>query len=421
MSWKPGLVCRYLMQAAGVAAAIVFSLPGGAVLSELFWQATQIRLGGTWATGISLAAALVVAWWLFSPSRILCSAGWAIAAMGHAALANSMSPGRGIQEQLAWLGVGAALGAVVGPWLVRRQSCESATVHRGAEGTGTSLSCPSSGRFLVTLPMLGFWAVIMSLLLILQDRDNQRVAWQDQMATAVSQSRGHVIFDDFGVPTLVFPWRKCLPEDEAESRKSLRCIELGAKAGDEQLAQLYHLGLKRLPDLCEIRLQESLVTDNGLLIVAPLVQLQGLSVGPATTDVGLRHLNGLTGLRALDLSRTQITGAGLRHPRQLPVLQILTLRNTKVRDEDLVHLTRFSTLVCLDLAGTEISDAGLVYLTQLPNLRSLRVEHTRISDAGVEDLKRIPNLHWLFACDTRLTQSGANALSASRPGVVIQR
>jgi hypothetical protein len=261
----------------------------------------------------------------------------------------------------------------------------------------------------------------MSLLLVLLARDNQRVASQDQMATAVSRSLGHVIFDDFGVPTLVFPWRKCLPEDEEETRKCLRCIELGASAGDQQLVQLFQLGLKELPDLSEIRLQRSLVTDNGLLIVAPLVRLEGLSVGPATTNTGLRHLNGLTALRTLDLSRTQITGDGLRHPLQLPVLQMLTLRNTKVRDEDLVHLTRYPTLICLDLAGTEISDAGLVYLTQLPNLRSLRVEHTRISDAGVEDLKRMPNLHWLFAHDTQLTQSGVRALWASRPGVVVQQ
>lgn len=422
MFWRPSLICRALMGAAGVAAAIVFSLPGGAVLSELFWQATQMRLPGIWSACFSLAATLLVAWWLFSPSTVLCSSGWAIATMGHAALANSLSPGRGVNQQLTWLAVGAALGAAVGPWLVRRQSGKSAAVHHGVEET---LSNPpllplGSPPFYVTLPMLGLWAVIMSVLLALLARDNERVAWQDRMATTVSGWRGHVVFDDFGVPTLVFPWRKCLPEDEEETRKSLRCIELGTRAGDEQLVQLFQLGLKELPDLSEIRLQRSLVTDNGLLIVAPLVRLEGLSVGPATTNVGLRHLNSLTALRTLDLSRTQITGEGLRYPRRLPALEILSLRNTKVRDEDLIHLTRFSTLVCLDLAGTEISDAGLTYLTRLPNLRSLRVEHTRVSDAGVEELKKIRNLHWLFACDTRLTKSGVKALWATRPEVVVQ-
>ncbi len=421
MTWKGCPACQRLVQALGWAGAIVFSLPGGAVLSELLWQATGIRVGELREASCALAATLLVGVWLFSPSTILRSAGWAIALMGHAALANSISPGRGVTGQLAWLGVGAALGALVGPWLVRRQSCDTVPACQGTEGAGAPAAVPQPQprRFQVTLPILGAWAVTGVLLLILNARDNQRVAWQDRMAAAVSQSRGHVLFDDFGVPTLVFPWRSRRPEDEGETRKSLRCIDLGSRAGDEQLSQLFQLGLKELPDLSEIRLDRSLVTDDGLVDVAPLVRLESLSVGRATTNVGLRHLDGLTALRTLDLSRTQITGKGLCFPRHLPDLQILSLRNTRVADEDLVFLARFPKLISVDLAGTQISDAGLVYLTALPRLQSLRVEHTGVSDACVEQLKRMPRLQWLFASHTRLTEAGVRTLWATRPEVVV--
>ena len=423
MTWKPGPVCRRLLYAVGVAGAIVFSLPGGAVLAELVWQATGVRLGESREAVFGLAAALLVAVWLFSPHRVLCSTGWAIALMGHAAMANATSPGRGVDEQLAWLGGGAVLGAAIGSWLVRRQSRKAASacqVVTGAEGQ-TATSHAPAWRYQVTLPMLGFWAAAAALLLILLARDHQRVAWQDRMTAAVSQSRGHVVFDDFAVPTLVLPWGTRRLEDEEDVRKCLRCIDLGSKAGDEQLSQLFELGLKQLPNLSEIRLDRSLVTDNGLVIVAPLVRLEGLSLGPAITNVGLRHLNGLTALRTLDLSRTQLTAGGLRYPRQLPLLQTLSLRNTKINDEDLAQLARFPRLVRLDLAGTPISDAGLIHLTDLPYLQSLVLERTHISDAGVEQLQKMPSLHWLFVSHTRLTESGAKALVAARPGLVVQQ
>jgi hypothetical protein len=66
------------------------------------------------------------------------------------------------------------------------------------------------------------------------------------------------------------------------------------------------------------------------------------------TDVGLRHLEGMTGLEELGLRGTRISDAGL------------------------VHLGRLSHLGSLGLGRISIDDCGLLYLKGLAGLKRLR-------------------------------------------------
>ena len=79
-------------------------------------------------------------------------------------------------------------------------------------------------------------------------------------------------------------------------------------------------------------------------------------------DEDLQRLEGLTELRALDLSVLPITDAGLRHLRGLTNLRSLDLSSTKVTDRGLEHLKGMTQLTSLGLGGTLVTDAALKYL-----------------------------------------------------------
>ena len=92
-------------------------------------------------------------------------------------------------------------------------------------------------------------------------------------------------------------------------------------------------------------------------------------LGTRVTDVGLRHLEGLSRLETLSLARTQVSDMGLR------------------------HLEGLSRLRCLDLEGTQASDTGLVRLYGLGELQTLYLGRTRVTEAGTERLQaKLPRL-----------------------------
>jgi hypothetical protein len=81
------------------------------------------------------------------------------------------------------------------------------------------------------------------------------------------------------------------------------------------------------------------------------------------TDAGLKHLQGLTSLKELDVSgstvspeRRTITNAGLEYLRDL---EKLNLGRTEVTDEGLRHLIPLTGLRMLSLKETHVTTAGV--------------------------------------------------------------
>ncbi len=96
------------------------------------------------------------------------------------------------------------------------------------------------------------------------------------------------------------------------------------------------------------------------------LQITGISI--SITDDGLEHLEGLTQLNTLGLSRCdQITDAGLLHLKNLKQLSTLDLRSCdKITGKGLVYLKDLP-LNTLDLSlCKQITDAGLKHLKGLP-------------------------------------------------------
>ena len=81
--------------------------------------------------------------------------------------------------------------------------------------------------------------------------------------------------------------------------------------------------------------------------------------GIHVTNAGLEQLKGLTRLRRLHLSSTQIGDAGLAYLKGLSQLQELSLGGTQVGDAGLAYLKGLTRLHVLNLGGTEVTDAGV--------------------------------------------------------------
>jgi len=173
--------------------------------------------------------------------------------------------------------------------------------------------------------------------------------------------------------------------------------------------------IAKLPFVEKLYLQTSFVTDDGLLHLSTLPNLQVLSVPSSTTDIGLLNCTEMLKLRVLwlggcrrisddgighisnskwleDLSLRglfQLTDTACMHLRKLPYLQMLDLSHCRgLTDNSLEFLRELNLLNTLNLSGCfNISDVGMKHLSKLTNLQNLSlIGLTKISYVGVKHL-----------------------------------
>ncbi|MEA3077933.1 MAG: hypothetical protein QOF60_2841 [Actinomycetota bacterium] len=114
--------------------------------------------------------------------------------------------------------------------------------------------------------------------------------------------------------------------------------------------------------------------------------------GTAIADRELEHLQGMRGLRYLDLSGTGVTDAGLVHLLGCTSLESLYLWDTAVSDDGLAVVGKIANLRHLGLGCTRVTDAGLVHLGGLTRLRSLQLWGTGVAGPGLGALAELPEL-----------------------------
>lgn len=121
--------------------------------------------------------------------------------------------------------------------------------------------------------------------------------------------------------------------------------------------------LSSLPGLRAIDLTESNISDQGLKLLCDVQSLESLVVSyTGVTDYGLDCLSRLIDLRELDLSLSMITDAGMPKLVLLKTLEELRLSATAISDDGIPHLLSLQKLRYLDLTETAVSEEGIATL-----------------------------------------------------------
>ena len=165
--------------------------------------------------------------------------------------------------------------------------------------------------------------------------------------------------------------------------------------------------LRQLPDLAELSLGNSGLTDADVRALAGLPKLHGLGLaGAPIGDSALAVMKSFPALRVLNLAGTKVTDAGLAQLSGLTELQSLGLKNTAITDAGLAHLMGMTSLESVNLSNDDVTDAGLAQLSRMPSLAGLNVTGTKVTDAGLIHLKALPKLTKLNVTGTAVTEQG---------------
>jgi hypothetical protein len=119
------------------------------------------------------------------------------------------------------------------------------------------------------------------------------------------------------------------------------------------------------------------------------------------TDAQMTWLQETPDLLELKLWSTRITDAGLEQVEQLKGLRKLHLPwSSAITDEGMTHLRKLAALEELDVSGTRITDAGLAQLQGMRKLVHVDVRGTRVSAHAIDKLRMaMPALHVVHDSD----------------------
>ena len=205
--------------------------------------------------------------------------------------------------------------------------------------------------------------------------------------------------------------------------------------------------------------------------LAPLSRLKPNDVQSITleealvSDSDMTYLKGLTGLRDLNISATDITGTGLKRLRKPTSLRRLSMGpmpdlgeegrgilltmtlldqfqaddsdvtdewlavfcdtakdlvflslddNPQLTDEGIKHIEKLKSLKDLFLSYSSITDEGLARLQTLPALERLWLEGTLVTDEALAGFQSMPSLTNLSVARTRITKAGVEQLKKMR-------
>lgn len=183
----------------------------------------------------------------------------------------------------------------------------------------------------------------------------------------------------------------------------------GAKPGDACMQHAAHLTGLRVLDLSQTN-----ITGAGMKWVAGLQNLRRLTAPDRMDDAGLAHVARLPALTGLYLQESRVTNAGLRHLAGLQSLEELALGAGRITDDGLVHLAKLPRLRYLLLQGDGFSDAGFVHLKNVPNLHILHFGHLpQTTDVGLAHLSTLTQVQDLsFHWSENITNEGIRYLAA---------
>ncbi len=191
----------------------------------------------------------------------------------------------------------------------------------------------------------------------------------------------------------------------------------------ENRSKFTDAGLKALDGLIGLKsidLSGTKVTDQGFNdLITHMPNLEKVKINStAITDTGLAALADLGELKELDISDTKITDAGLHHlAAYVPKLTTLNLSMLgKITDRSLTSFVeRHHRLTNLDLCRTNVTDITLSALKQCPELESLKLRVTKVTDSGMTALNALRKLKELEISGPDISDTGLKNLTGILP------
>lgn len=179
--------------------------------------------------------------------------------------------------------------------------------------------------------------------------------------------------------------------------------------------------LAEVPNIWELNLTSTRITDEGVRHLAPLTRLKSLALMSTEVDgSSLRHLTNCRDLSELTLTSTPFNDDGMEILGAFQSLELLRLDDTDITDEGMVVLDQLHQIAILNLQGSLVSDVGLRHIAHLNGLLELYVGGTipidrtvyesPISDKGLVHLKNLTEMRILHLNDTQITDAGVASL-----------
>jgi len=129
--------------------------------------------------------------------------------------------------------------------------------------------------------------------------------------------------------------------------------------------------------------------------------------GMENADKALEYLTNLPDISELYLNRSDVTDVGLANLKGLKNLRLLSLNDTGISDAGLAHLAalKLSEPMTLDVGKTKVTDRGLQHLDGLPIVLLLFGE-SRITNSGLREFAQVhPKCRFAWSWSNARTHS----------------
>lgn len=183
----------------------------------------------------------------------------------------------------------------------------------------------------------------------------------------------------------------------------------------EQMSTLKHLVLQKY-SIETVKL----ITDENMVHVRQLPNLEILQVHRLIGDAGVAHFAGLKKLRVFNMPDSRLTDNGLAVIGGMTQLENLVIpSHQNITDAGVAKLSNLKGLMLLNLTRTNITDASMPVIAQNQSLEKLFLSFTGLTDASVPYLKQLKGLQRLDIQGKGITQKGFEELKAALPNTTI--
>ncbi len=195
--------------------------------------------------------------------------------------------------------------------------------------------------------------------------------------------------------------------------KTLRSLTLGNLRGVDDLGVKHLSSLKELKSLT---ITACPVTDQVFTTLAELdgLQVLNLSICPDIYGKGFQLLTTkghFKNLRELQVSGSKFGNYGMDQLNKLPQLEILRASRCEMAGATIMGLTGCDRLKVLDLSGNSFFDDNMKIVSRLKNLEELRLAQINgLTDESLNSLKIMKSLKILDLEGTRITEPAAKLL-----------